>query len=135
MGASNSLVRAAAVVGLLVHLDGHSAASGHVALGGDGGGSGVASQVLGGDILNGRVAQGDTRTRGVEVRSVNLCALLVTVLGLQIINSRKRAGQSYPKLLEGCVGNNVLCGQGSGQRSGKGVLHLDGILLGSWRAK
>lgn len=79
MGTSNSLVRAASVVGLLVHLDRHGAARGHITLGGDGGGSGIASHVLGGDILNRRVAQRNTRARGVIVRSVNLFVMLVKV--------------------------------------------------------
>ena len=85
MGASDSLVRAAAVVGLLVHLNSHSAAGGHITLGGDGGGSGVASHVRGGDILNGRVAQRNTSAGGVVVRSVNLFVMLVEVPRLQIL--------------------------------------------------
>lgn len=79
VGASNGLVGAAAVVGLLVHLDGDSATCWNIALGRYWGSSSVASHVLGGDILNGRVAQRNTGTRGIEVRSVNLYALLVNV--------------------------------------------------------
>lgn len=91
MGTSNSLVGAAAVVGLLVHLDGHGAARGDVALGLGRGGSSVASHVLGGHILNGRVAQRDTRTGGIEVRSVNLYARLARVPLVRILNNRTQS--------------------------------------------
>lgn len=97
VGTSNGLVGAAAVVGLLVHLDGHSAARGDITLGGDWGGSRVASHVLGGDVLDGGVAQGNTSTGRVVVRPIDLCATLVEAPRLLVLEQAFQDGEIIPK--------------------------------------
>jgi hypothetical protein len=97
VGSANGLIRAAAVIGLLVHLNGHGITSLDRALRGGRRCSSVASNIIAADACNGAVARGNTSALSSLIDTIDP-ELLESGMAHDLLGSKRREDGNLNRL-------------------------------------